>query len=150
MAPITNQLRKWWAEDPKTAWKKWIDKWAQFSVVRLLRSTYAQVKLALQQSHHYADTDDDDLAVLAELLPWPIEAVVAYTTYTYIIPLEVSLVEFLRDDLGQWWKDPMHSYEDGLSMLPEAFIKKNKHGWNKKVELSQNIVFGVSAHAIEY
>ena len=149
MAPITNQLRKWWDENPKTAWKKWIDKWAQFSVVRLLRSTYAQVKLALQQSQHYADTDDDDLAVLAELLPWPIEAVVAYSTYTYG-SLEFSLVEYLRDDLGQWWKDPMHTFEDGLSMLPEVFIKKNKHGWNKKVDLSQNIIFGVSAHTIEY
>ena len=43
----------------------------------------------------------------------------------------------------------MHSFEDGLSMLPEAFIKKNKQGWNKKVELSQNIIFGVSAQTIE-
>ena len=150
MAPIMNQLRKWWAEDPKRAWRKWIKKWAQFSVVRLLRSTYTEVKLALQQNQQFAITDDNDLAVLDHLLPWPIEAVVAYTTYTYTIPLEVSLVEFLRDDLGQWWKDPMHSFEDGLSMLPEAFIKKNKQGWNKKVELSQNIIFGVSAQIIEY
>ena len=44
----------------------------------------------------------------------------------------------------------MHSFEDGLSMLPEAFIKKRKHGWNTKEELSQNIIFGVSAHTIEY
>ena len=99
MAPVMNQLRKWWAEDKKTAWEKWIAKWSQFSVVRFLRSTYAQVKLALQQSHLLADTDDNDLAVLADLLPWPIEAVVAYTTYTYI-GLECSLVEYLKGDLG--------------------------------------------------
>ena len=71
--------------------------------------------------------------------------------YLYIYnPHEVSLVELLRDEVGQWWKDPMYSFEDGLSMLPKAFIKKNKQGWNKMVELSQNIIFGVSAHTIEY
>ena len=35
-------------------------------------------------------------------------------------------------------------------MLPEALINKNKQGWNTMVELSQNIIFGVSAHIIEY
>ena len=149
MGPIMNQLRKWWAADPKTAWRNWIKKWAQFSVVRFLRSTYPQVKFVLQESQQFAETDDDDLAVLAHLLPWPIEAVVAYSTYTYI-GLECSLVEYLRGVLGQWGKDPTHSFEDGLSMFPEAFIKKNKQGWNKNVELSQNIFFGVSVHTIEY
>ena len=150
MAPVMKQLHKWWAENPKTAWKKWLINWAQFSVARLLCSTYAQVKLTLQQSQDSANTDDDDLAILADLLPWPIEAVIAYSTYTYAVPLKISLIEFLRVDLGLWWKDPMHSFEDGLSMLPEAFIKLNEQGWNTKVELSQNIIFGVSAHTIEY
>ena len=102
MAPVMKQLHKLWAENPKTAWKKWLNNWAQFSVVRLLCSMFAQVKLTLQQSQHFANTDDDDLAVLADLLPSPIEAVIAYSTYTYAIPLKVILIEFLMVDLGQW------------------------------------------------
>lgn len=150
IAPITNQLRKWLPNDPRAAWDKWTAKWAWFSVDGLLRSSYAQVKLALQEAKVFEISDDDDLAPLADLLPWPQEAVIAYSTFTYVVPLECSLVAYLHNILGLWWKDPMHTFENGLSMLPEAFLKKNNYGWNKEVELSKNIVFGVTAHTIEY
>ena len=150
MAPVTNQLRKWLSNNPRAAWDKWIAKWSWFSIEGFLTSSYEQVKLALKEAKVFDISDDDDLAPLADLLPWPLEAIVAYSTFTYVIPLESSLVEYLRDSLGWWWKCPMHTFENGLSMIPEAFVKKNKYGWNKEVELSKNIVFGVTAHTIEY
>ena len=151
MAPVTNQLRKRLPDNPRDAWDKWIAKWSWFSVESFLSSSYEKIKLALKEAKFFDVSDDDDLAPLADLLPWPLEAIVAYSTFTYVIPLESSLVEYLRDSvLGLWWQDPMHTFENGLSMIPEAFVKKNKFGWNKEVELSNNIVFGVTAHTIEY
>ena len=148
--PIISELRSCLKTDPNNAWRKWVEKWSQFSVIDLLRSTYEQVLLKFKQSGHYDNADEESLKPLQGLLPWPLEAIVAYTTYTYTISLDVSLVEYLRDELGLWWKDPMHTFKDGMRMLPEAFVKKNKHGWNKEVKLMENIVFGMSAYKIEY
>ena len=94
---------------------------------------------------------DEDLVPLPDLLPWPQEAVIAYSTFTYILPYQLSLIEYLRDSsLGKWWKEPMYTLKDGLRMLPEAFMKERKSGWNKEVDLSKSIVFGAAVHTIEY
>ena len=102
MDPITNQLCQWLRDydDSRKAWDKWITKWSWFSVEGFLTSSLKQVKLALQEAEVFDISDDDDLAPLADLLPWPLEAIVAYSTFTYVVPLESSLVEYLRDSLG--------------------------------------------------
>ena len=103
MAPVTNQLCKWLSNNPRAAWDKWIAKWSWFSIEGFLTSSYQQVKLALKEAKVFDISDDDDLAPLADLLPWPHEAIVAYSTFTYVIPLESSLVEYLCDSvLGLW------------------------------------------------
>ena len=114
-------------------------------------ATYEEVKLKLQQASEYKPEEDDHvLGSLKYLIPWPVDAIVGYSTYSYTLQLDVSLVDYLRDELGEWGSDPMHTFEEGLRMIPEAFVDKNKWGWNYEVELSKNIVFGVTAREIKY
>ena len=116
-----------------------------------LRSNYEELILKLKKTGQYNVKEDvEDLAPLKNLLPWPIDAVIGFGAITYTLSLDVSLVDWLRDELGQWWVDPMHTFEDGMRMLPLAFEKKNDHGWNKDVNLSKNIQFGVVAREIHY
>jgi monoamine oxidase len=148
--PLINELYKELKTNPNTAWKKWIQKWSMFSIRDFIFSTYQQIILKLKQNKYLDEDDFSDLEPLKNLLPWPIEAAVAYSTFNYILQLDVSIVEWLRDELGQWWKDPMHTFRDGLTMLPESFLDKNKSGWNKKVKLLDNIAFGYNVFKIKY
>ena len=58
---------------------------------------------------------------LDKLLPWPDAAVTAYSVFSYTVALDQSLVEYLREQMGQWWSPNMHRIEGGMSRLPEAF-----------------------------
>ncbi len=96
--------------------------------------------------------DEEDLKALQFLLPWPIEAVVAFTTFSYIVDLDISLVELLRDQMGKWWKPPMHTFTGGLQMLPWSFVQCEKNGGfqGDDMDLSKSIIFGAKAHTIKY
>ena len=90
-------------------------------------------------------SEDHILEPLKKLLPWPRQAVIGFLAYNYTTGLDGSLVELLRDDLGQWWHTPMHTLEGGLLSLPWAFIK------NKRVvELETKIEFGKFVTDIKY
>ena len=124
MKPVSDQLRKWLKDDPcGDAWRRWVKKW---SILKdFLRSNYEEVILKLKKAGQYNVKEDvEDLAPLKNLLPWPIDAVIGYGAITYTLSLDVCLVDWLRDDLGQWWMDPMHVFEDGMRMLPLAFEKR--------------------------
>lgn len=64
--------------------------------------------------------------------------------------MKFSLLAYLRNTMGQWWSDPMTVLADGMDSLPIAFCKKNEFGWNKNVELSKNIKFGILVNAVKY
>ena len=141
-------------EKKEDAWRKWICIWSQFSLTDFLTSTYDEVicKILKSCGEEVCRSDlQEELEPLDELLPWPVEALVAYSTFTYILGGNLSVAEYLREDLGQWWKEPMHTYTEGLSMLPWNFMKPHEefHG-KSKVDLSQNIVFGVQVRTIKY
>ena len=75
MAPPVNQLRKWLAIDPVAAWDEWVAKWSFFSVEQFLRSSYEQVKIALNRlpmNSKFSTNYDEDLAPLADLLQLPL------------------------------------------------------------------------------
>ena len=151
MKPVTDQLRKWLKDDPCGAWRRWVRKWSVFSARDFLRSNYEELILKLKKAGQYNVREDvEDLAPLKNLLPWPIDAVIGFGAITYTLSLDISLVDWLRYELGQWWVDPMYTFEEGMQMLPLAFEKKNEHGWNKDVNLSKNIQFGVVAREIHY
>ena len=139
--------------DTAQAWSNWVDKWARFSFNNFVTSTVTQIRLKLQQTPSvYTKEDEETLKQLGDLLPWPIEAVVAYTTFSYTEDMDQSLVELLRDDIGQWWKSPMHTFTEGLQMLPWSFLKSEKNGGfeGDDMDLSKCVVFGAAVHTINY
>ncbi len=137
--------------DPVNAWSKWIKKWYKFSPYSLLRSSFEEIMTSLKESGTYEPSDETDLKPLSSLLPWSVDAVVGYSTLSGNVNLsEVSLPEFLRVDLGKYFSGPMYTFEHGLEMLPLSFMEGNDWGWNKEVDLSQNIKFGVTVDEIQY
>ena len=128
--PVMDRLRK----DPTpSAWYAWVMKWSKLSILSFLRKDFSIA------------VDEPELAPLKDLLPWPEEAITAYMKFNYTPQLDTSLVENLREVLGEWWKDPMHTFEEGLEMLPWAFVEKRKD-----VNLSECIQFGVTVHTLNY
>lgn len=106
--------------------------------------------LALRKSSFRFETIHKQLKDLKKYLPWPNSAVTAYSVFTYTEQLDQSLVQYLRDQLGQWWSDDMHRIEGGMYKLPEAFTKPNIHGWNKDVWLEGKIKLNHTVKEIKY
>lgn len=128
------------------AWQDWMIRWNQFSLVGYLRSDFKAVLEMVGEEFR------DDLLPLQDLLPWPEIAITGYSTFndTRDQEMDASLAHGIREDLGLFWKDPMHTIKGGLSNIPWAFTKKNEHGWNKDVDLSKNIKFGLTVRGIKY
>ena len=148
--PVNDQLREALERDPSNAWRPWVRKWASFSVNDFLRLTFEEIILKLKKEGTFEVGDVKELRSLRHLLPWSVDAVVGFRTFSYTLSLDVSLVDWLRDELGQWWVDPMHTFEDGMRMLPQGFAGPNTKGWNTDVDLTKNITFGVQAREIHY
>ena len=89
---------------------------------------------------------------LFKLIPWPEEAVKAYSIYLYAENLDQSLVQYLRDQLAEWLSNDMHQIEGGTAMLPEAFIKQRKiPNWKSgSIHLGEKIMFNITVDEIEY
>ena len=121
-------------------------RWSKISLEDFLRSDLGSV---LQR---VGGRFDEELKPLAELLPWPEIAITAYSVFNYTRDqeMEANLAHGVREDLGIYWKDPMHTIEGGLSNLPWAFMERNEHGWNKLVDLSKCIKFGLTVRGIKY
>ena len=135
-------------------WALWLARWSRFSVNDFLRSSFKGVKEVLQSGTGIGSSQlwdprvQDLLQPLKELLTWPEIAITGYSAYNYNPGLDISLAELLRDTLGFWWEDPMHTFQGGMHSLPNAFMGPNTKGWNHDVNLSKNITFGVQAHRI--
>ena len=146
---ITDQLRRRLVgvtdqKEQAKIWHYWIDCWCRFSLDSFLRSTLEAIRSQIPLEF------DDGLEKLDYLLPWPEAAVTGYSVFTYTEQLDQSLVQYLRDQLGQWWSNDMHHIIGGMSKLPEAFVKPNEFGWNKKVHLFDKIIFNVTVNEIEF
>ena len=95
-------------------------------------ATHEEVKLKFKQASEYKPEEDDDvLESLKYLIPWPADTIVGYSTYRYTLQLDVSLVDFLRGSLGEWGSDPMHTFEKGLRIIPEAQHSKESSAGNR-------------------
>ena len=73
---------------------------------------------------------------------------VPFQVSTYTPHFENSLVAVLRFQFGGWWKDPLFCMADGMDTLPKSFLQKNTHGWNKTVDLSKHIKFGIRVEKV--
>ncbi len=101
-----------------------------------MRSDKDAVVSKLSQDYKQEIEDSD----LGDYIPWPEEAIIAYSVYNYTEQLDQSLVQFLRDELGQWWSDHMHHIDGGMSKLPEKFYDY----------LRDDITFNVAVNEIDY
>lgn len=128
---VTDQLLDF-MNDPSVedyqAWEQWIGVWSQFPLDGFLQSTYEAVmtkveKKVREENYKIPLTS---LKELKKYLPWPDAAITAYSVFTYTEQLDQSLVQYLRDQLGQWWSPNMHCIKGGMSLLPDAFTKKRQ------------------------
>ena len=136
---VTDHLRKLleeYEDNPYEAWKQWINIWSQFPLDGFLQSTYDAVMTKVKRAAPFLETLDQDLEDLKKYLPWPDAAVTAYSIFCYTEQLDQSLVQYLRDQIGQWWSQDMHRIKGKMSFLPEAFTKPNIHGCNHDVHLA--------------
>lgn len=142
-------LLNYYKKDQSHAWKQWINIWSQFPLDGFLQSTAEAV---MTKVHLVLDKDAPSIKVndLKKYLPWPDAAITAYSVYTYTPQLDLSLVIFLRDQLGHWWSPNMHRIKGGMSLLPEAFTKKDNGGWNPDVCLHDKIRFNHTVKEIIY
>ena len=104
-------------------------------------------KKVLEENYNISLTN---LEELKKYLPWPDAAITAYSVFTYTQQLDQSLVQYLRDQLGQWWSSDMHCIKGGMSLLPEAFTRKDNGGWNPDVFLQDRIHFNRTVKEIIY
>ena len=110
--------------------------------------TKVKKKVLEKKAHNISLTN---LEELKKYLPWPDAAITAYSVFTYTEQLDQSLVQYLRDQLGQWWSSDMHCIKGGMSLLPEAFTEPNKgRGWNPDVFLHTKIHFNRTVKEIFY
>ena len=121
-------------------------RWSKLSLVGFFRSDLKSILEMVGQEF------EADLQPLSSLLPWPEIAITAYSVFNYTRDqeMEASLAHGIREDLGLYWLDPMHTIQGGLSNIPWAFTEKNQYGWNKEVDLSRNIKFGQTVRAIKH
>ncbi len=146
---VTAQLRRWLAGEDDLAtvasiWERWIEIWSQFPLDGFLQSTLDAILTKIP------DESTGGLECLQELVPWPQAAITAYSVFSYTEQLDQCLVQYLRDQLGEWGSSSMHTIEGGMSKLPKAFTKPNKHGWNKTVHIYNNINFKHTVNEVVY
>ncbi|KAH3873739.1 L-amino-acid oxidase BmooLAAO-I-like isoform X1 [Dreissena polymorpha] len=126
--PVIDEL----GESPtQEVWAKWVDKWSKYSTEDFLRSqTFIR---------------PDGL----NLQPWPEQAINGYKVSSYSPTLSGSFVADLRDIIGQWWATDLQTPKDGMTALTRGFLARNVGGWNKDVQLSKNLQYGIKVETID-
>ncbi|XP_028417482.1 uncharacterized protein LOC114541872 [Dendronephthya gigantea] len=124
---VTDQLIAWLKntttiEDEINVWERWINIWSQFTLESFLESNKDVICAKLTKD----DQDCLDVTMLGKLLPWSNDALRGYSVYSYTEQLDQSLVQYLRDQLGNWWSRDMHTIVGGMHSLPEAFFTCEK------------------------
>ena len=138
---MTNQLRNWLKKSENSiekadAWNRWIGIWCRFTLEGFLLSSYDAVIAKIPIKDNQKGLED-----LKRLLPWPDIAVRGYSVFSYTVQLDQSLVQFLREEMGQWWMPDMHCIDGGMSKLPEAFAnsKPNDEELLQKIHTNRTV-----------
>lgn len=124
---VTDQLVKWLEKANEDVdkeiqvWDRWIDIWNQFTLESFLESNIDVIRAKIPE----ADRADLNEEKLSNLLPWSNDALRGYSVFSYTEQLDQSLVQYLRDQLGQWWSANMHTLVGGMHSLPNAFFGPN-------------------------
>ena len=143
---VTDQLKTWLTnangdiEKEICEWDRWIDIWSQFTLESFLESNIGVIRAKFSD----LERQDLDEETLGNLLPWSNDAVRGYSVSTYTEQLDQSLVQYLRDQLGQWWSENMHTLVGGMHSLPEAFFGSDK------LDAAEDIAFKKQVSKITY
>lgn len=125
-------------------WAEWVDNWSRFSLVGLMRSNLKIIEETLDDEYWTKITGTLDTTKLTDLLPWPEEAIKAFSIFNYTEQLDQCLVQYLRDELGEWWSDEMHHINGGMHRLTEKFLNNSTHS------LEGLITYNYTVSEIEY
>ena len=79
-------------------WDRWIDIWSQFTLESFLESSIDVIRAKISK----ADRADLNEKKLSNLLPWSNDALRGFSVFSYTEPLDQSLVQYVRDQLGKW------------------------------------------------
>ncbi|CAG2194255.1 MAO [Mytilus edulis] len=60
-----------------------------------------------------------------------------------------SLVEYLRDELGEWWTDRLHTPVDGMDTIAKNFIKPQHTNIENTTDLAKRIKFGANVRCVK-
>ena len=136
-------------EKEAVVWDKWTDNWSKFSLASFLQNTRDGIYELLEEDHYLSAAESDKLD---KLIPWPEEAMKALSVFSYTEQLDQCLVQYLRDQLAEWWSPHMHRLEGGMSMLTESFIAKRAlPDWeNRTIHLQEKITFNSTVNEIWY
>ena len=99
-------------------WDRWIDIWSQFTLESFLESNIDVIRAKISVEKRLGL----DEKTLGNLLPWSNDAVRGFSVSSYTEQLDQSLVQYLRDQLGMWWSENMHTLVGGMHSLPEKFV----------------------------
>ena len=136
-------------------WYLWMQRWSQFSIQDYLRGSFEEIKDKFQEydkKHSeklWTPEIEAELEPLKDLLPWSSDAITAFQARIYTPGIDRSLSELFRDFIGQWWEDPMHTFQGGMTSLPRAFMEKGDEGYTK-VNLKEVTRFGATMEKVTY
>ncbi|XP_071153732.1 putative L-amino-acid oxidase YobN [Mytilus edulis] len=68
---------------------------------------------------------------------------------TYSPAFGTSLVEYLRDELGEWWTDRPHTPVDGMDTIAKNFIKPQHTNIENTTDLAKRIKFGANVRCVK-
>ena len=137
---VTDQLKKRLnnentVEKQLEEWGHWIDNWSQFTLESFLESNIEVIKAKIPAK----DRDSKFEETLGKLLPWSNDAIRGFSVSSYTEQLDQSLVQYLRDQLGNWWSKDMHALKGGMHSLPDAFFGKLGLSRSKDIALERKV-----------
>lgn len=115
---------------PQEGWKEWVEKWSKLSVDDFLRTNI-----------------NSDLC--SAYRPWPEAAIRGLQISTYSPAFGTSLVEYLRDELGEWWTDRLHTPVDGMDTIAKNFIQPQHTNIVNTTDLAKRIQFGAKVRSVK-
>ena len=108
-------------------WDRWIDIFLESSI-DVIRGKIPE-----------ADRADLNEKKLSNLLPWSNDALRGFSVFSYTEPLDQSLVQYVRDQLGKWTSDNMHTLLGGMHSLPNSFLGPNGLDAEADVEFNKPV-----------
>ncbi|VDI12647.1 Hypothetical predicted protein [Mytilus galloprovincialis] len=132
MQPVMDELYSSINEKgPQDGWNEWVLKWSKLSVEEFLRTNI--------------NCDPKKTSYR----PWPEAAIRGLQVATYSPAFGTSLVEYLRDALGEWWKNDLQTPVDGMDTIAKNFIKPQLGTNDKTIDLSTKITFGSKVRTVK-